>query len=372
MNKLSQNYKTIKQLIIILLAFILTFPLITTQGVSAQSDSLENDYAWDYDGKRWVWNLSIPRDLYEAYKTVPVSTRIRNGPAGYGFLTTTEDYYIRTLAQQLKETAETQQYNEYDEASLILAFVQSLNYISDKVTTGYDEYPRFPIETLVDGGDCEDSAILFATLLLIIGYDAVYINPPNHYAVGIFAENITGTHFTYNNKTYYYCETTGSGFKIGDLPNEFRNAEFSIYPIKADKQFIPEISSPFINPTPSPTYSTSTPDPSQFITPFPIIDTPAPTIQPILPLSFNIITESLGLFFLITLTIIFCIILATRFQNKSRELKVDQINLQKNCSSGSIKNRFCICCGTGNRTYAPFCKKCGKHMDNANFIQSSN
>jgi len=33
---------------------------------------------------------------------------------------------------------------------LLRAFVQSLPYTSDLVTTGYDNYPRYPIETLID------------------------------------------------------------------------------------------------------------------------------------------------------------------------------------------------------------------------------
>ena len=89
-------------------------------------------------------------------------------------------------------------YNSFDQVSFVLAFVQSLPYTSDSVTTGHDEYPRFPIETLVDdGGDCEDTSILFATLTLIMGYGTVYINPPDHYAVGILGNNLNGTYWTY-------------------------------------------------------------------------------------------------------------------------------------------------------------------------------
>ena len=145
-----------------------------------------------------TWNLTIPKDLYNAYKAVPVSTRTRDGPAGYGFCTTTKDSYIQSLAKGLNQTATQQHYNSYDQVSFVLAFVQSLPYTSDNVTTGHDEYPRFPIETLVDdGGDCEDTSILFATLTLIMDYGTLYINIPNHYAVGILGNNLQGTYWTY-------------------------------------------------------------------------------------------------------------------------------------------------------------------------------
>jgi len=45
-----------------------------------------------------------------------------------------------------------------------LAFVQkSVSYQLDPAGS---EYPRYPVETLVDGvGDCEDSAILYASIV---------------------------------------------------------------------------------------------------------------------------------------------------------------------------------------------------------------
>jgi len=60
------------------------------------------------------------------------------------------------------------------------SFVQQLPYTSDRVTTPYDEYPRFPLETLYEkGGDCEDTAILAATILKEMGYDVG--NLPSQY-----------------------------------------------------------------------------------------------------------------------------------------------------------------------------------------------
>ncbi len=363
MSKSSLDHKQVKLLMVISLLLILSIPLFHPQRALAQSDSHDKKFEWDYDGKRWVWNLSIPKALYDAYKNVPVSTRIRNGPEGYGFLTTTQDYYIRTLAEKLKETAETQKYSSYDEASFVLAFVQSLNYTSDSVTSGYDEYPRFPIETLVDeGGDCEDTAVLFATLMLVLRYDTVYVSPPNHYAVGIYGENIRGSYLTYNNKTYYYCETTGNGFKIGDLPDEFTNSKFYIFTINESQQFIPDISKRAIQPTPAPTSSTKTPDPSQIVSPSPTTTTP--TIQPILPLSFNLIMESPGLFVLIVLAIVVCIFLATKAPRRSKDSSLSQTVLQDEDESLSddVEGKFCIYCGAGNKDYAAFCERCGKQI----------
>jgi len=239
------NHKiTIVLTLILLLSALLTPLFSPLQTVAAQSDDeyYHKVFEWYYDGRQWTWNLSIPKTLYQAYKEVPVFSRTRNGLEGYGFLTTTNDYYLRALAEKLNQTANEMGYDSFDEVSFVLAFVQSLPYTSDSVTSDYDEYPRFPIETLVDGGgDCEDTAILFATLTLILNYGTVYINPPNHYAGGILGKNLKGSYLTYRGQTHYYCETTGDGFKIGDMPDEFRGVAVSIYEINEDQQFSPNI-----------------------------------------------------------------------------------------------------------------------------------
>ena len=156
MNKLSRKQKPIQFVILALIVLSLSASLILPYRAVAQTDGYYNkSFAWNYDGRHWTWNLSIPQALYADYKSIPVSTRTRDGPAGYGFCTTTQDIYIRALAQKLNDTTTQLGYNSFDSVSFVLAFVQSLPYTSDSVTTGRDEYPRFPIETLVDdGGDC--------------------------------------------------------------------------------------------------------------------------------------------------------------------------------------------------------------------------
>ena len=318
MGKLS--IKPTKLLIILTLVSIILVPIIFSHQAAAQTNgTYDKSFAWNYNGKYWTWNLSIPQNLYDSYKSVPVSSRTANGPAGYGFLTTTDDYYIKILAQKLNETATQQGYNSFDEISFVLAFVQSLPYTSDSVTTGRDEYPRFPIETLVDdGGDCEDTSILFATLTLIMGYGTVYINPTDHYAVGILGNNLRGTYWTHpenSNNTYYYCETTGDNFKIGQLPEEFQGQKAFIYDIDQSKQFVSNVEiTPTIEPSPLPTYSfgitsptpITNPNPTAFVSP----SIAQPSNQPVLPLSFNLISDNPLLFILISFAIVASIGLA--------------------------------------------------------------
>ena len=106
---------------------------------------------------------------------------------------------------------------------LTVAFVQSLEYTSDDLTTGFDEYPRYPYETLYEsGGDCEDTAILTAALLQELGYGVVLIELPGHMAVGVkCSEDTSGYYYLDNGIRYCYLETTNINWEVGQLPDEY-------------------------------------------------------------------------------------------------------------------------------------------------------
>jgi hypothetical protein len=226
-------------MLILLVAFSAA---IIIEPVEAASNEgyYHREFEWSYSGLSWTWSLDIPKSLYNTYQGVSDSERTRNGFEGYGFLVTTRDSYVIMLATKLNESASTKGYDAYDTVSFILAFVQSLPYTSDLVTTGYDEYPRFPVETLVDGGgDCEDTSILFATMTRILNYDTIFICPPNHCAVGIWGKNLEGSYYTYQGKTYFYCETTGDGWGIGQLPAEYKGVSAHLCAIDTNTQYNP-------------------------------------------------------------------------------------------------------------------------------------
>jgi len=222
---------------------VITCLVFSSLQIAMAEEYFDKSFEWYYEDSRWTWDLPIPTSLYDSYKRVSVSDRIRRGVAGYDFLVTTRDSYVRLVANKLHEAAAEKGYESYDEVSFVLSFVQSLPYTSDSVTAGYDEYPRFPIETLVDdGGDCEDTSILFATIVLILNYSAVFISPPNHLAVGVWGTNLHGYYITYQDRDYYYCETTGEDWKIGDVPDEFQGATADIYSINPHNQYNPNSS----------------------------------------------------------------------------------------------------------------------------------
>ena len=365
--------KPIKFLIICTLAFIVSLPIIHPfQVVTAQSISqgqyYNTSYVWDYGGKHWTWNLSIPVSLYDAYVAIPDSVRIQYGLGDFGYFTTTQDSYIQALANKLNDSATQAGYGSVDQVNFVLAFVQSIPYKTDNESTGYIDYPRFPVETLVDNvGDCKSHSILFATLTLILGYDTVFINPPDHLAVGILGNNIAGTYWNYTGKPYYYCETTGEGFTIGQLPDQFTGKTASVYSINVNEQYIPNLqdtSSTEPNPTTFSNWPTQTFNPNPVTTPSPTI--PGPTIQPVLPISVNLIAGEPYLFILIILAIVISITITVKSVSKSKPKPSLNQTLSPEASSpmanANVEGKFCVYCGSSNKSFAVYCEKCGKKI----------
>lgn len=189
-------------------------------------ETIDLDYTWYYNGRECTISLSIPESMYEYY-----SEKHRAETEDYSIYVTHpyDDEYINTIIQKMNFIALDRGYSEIEKINLIISFVQSLPYTSDNVTTSYDEYPRYPLETLVDnGGDCEDTSILTASLLESMNYDLILINPPGHMAVGVNVDTY-GSYWTYDEKQYYYLETTAVGWEIGEIPDDYSGVSAYLY-----------------------------------------------------------------------------------------------------------------------------------------------
>ncbi len=83
------------------------------------------------------------------------------------------------------------------------------------------------------GGDCEDTSILVAALLNRLGYDTGLLLLPDeqHVAVGVSLTGVSGSCYLKDGVKYYYVETTGSGYEIGEIPSEFTQTNAYIYPL---------------------------------------------------------------------------------------------------------------------------------------------
>ena len=179
-------------------------------------------YDWTYGDYRNSYTVSIPIQLYAFYRSQPHDRNYAK------YAISDKDRKILNAIIAKLEGNGTKTEAAYD----VIAFVQSLPYFRDDISTGYDEYPRYPIETLVDGGgDCEDTAILTAALLKEMHYDVVLLRLPKHMAVGVTCTNCEGTYYLHDNKKYFYLETTGNNWKVGQIPPNLKDERVIIYSI---------------------------------------------------------------------------------------------------------------------------------------------
>lgn len=184
-------------------------------------------FEWTYDGTvPMTYTMGIDYDDVVEYRNrYPVSDREQDVSGNHArdlTFATVNDPYIQELAQYFREVALDMELDHVGLAELVLDFSQGIEYQSDEIYIGYVEYWKFPLETLYDkGGDCEDTAILCATLLKALGYDSAMILLPGHMACGLVISDVQGNYITKDGRNYYYCETTSTNYDIGEMPSGY-------------------------------------------------------------------------------------------------------------------------------------------------------
>jgi len=194
---------------------------------------IKQSFAFTYLNKNLTWELSIPLKTYLYYKE---KARVSD-TSKYNEMVTESyaDSQIDKLIKQIKDAVLQYNYNKTDQVNLVDAFVQSLVFANNDPTTPYDNYPRYPIETLFgQSGDCEDTSILAAALLYRLEYSQVFFvfNSPKHVAVGVYVPAAIGLDgWEYQGKRYIYLETTGDTWTLGHAPSSYVMLQPEIYPV---------------------------------------------------------------------------------------------------------------------------------------------
>lgn len=195
-------------------------------------EDIEKEYEVSYGGDVYTIEVTIPGDLYYSYEDQP-RIRASNGWMDYAAYVVIDDV-VQDIANKLKAIVDAN-YNgsDYVLASLILDFVHQTPYLKDNNIDGVEvEYPRTPVETLVDRGDCEDLSALYTSIALAAGLDAVMFMFPltynGHMAAGVHLEESHGLKEYYTSPegvNYYFCETTSSSAKLGEVSNRYSSPD---------------------------------------------------------------------------------------------------------------------------------------------------
>jgi len=208
--------------------------------VSPIKNLITKTYNWRYLGNQYTISIDISNEKYQWYKNREVNRTPQSiGSFAMASFVTTHDLVISQLADQLQSLALDQGFNTIESGNFILRFVQyAVDYSDDNDTKGCVEYWRYPVETLMEEtGDCEDSTLLYASLMDNLGYDTVLLfyiinEDVGHLATGVHIDEIIdGVTIEYEDQLYYYCETTSAGFNIGEKPSEIITEPEEIIPI---------------------------------------------------------------------------------------------------------------------------------------------
>lgn len=196
-----------------------------------------NEGLYDYYSQKYRMYVDNPEIKYGAYVSETLDRKA-----------------ISRIVDQFENYGSEYNQSEYEIVNHIISFVQRLKYTDDEIATGYNDYPKFPMETLVEqDGDCEDSAILMVSLLRGLGYDTILLEYPSsvtpegeagHMAVGLAGDDsISGTYYEADDGTrYYYVEPTAPGWDIGEIPDDLDTTYFHPVSDQATLSFATTIS----------------------------------------------------------------------------------------------------------------------------------
>lgn len=155
-------------------------------------------------------SVEIPEDLGEQYASSMVP---RFGLEEYRFYTfvTPDDPAVRALAERIESI--TQYSGDRTRAEVALAVVhENVTYATDQEMHGMSDYWQYPAETLISGeGDCEDQALLLASVLEAMGIDTVLVIEPGHAIIGVYIGGTDGSTVEYHGRQYLTADPTVGG-----------------------------------------------------------------------------------------------------------------------------------------------------------------
>lgn len=211
------------------------------------NETVEKTFNWDLDS----WYHSLHGELTLKFNPEKIaqlrsSNPFRLNPTA-GFKKNVEELMascknnrkVHEVLRYIDRCAREKGLGEMDRMQFILDFVQKPNiaYEYDEKCDeigNMGEYARYPDETLFDGrGDCDCKAALGAVLFREAGYKTAYITTASHAAIAVAFKRPDASELvsmadqslvTKDGYLYFFCETTGDGFKIGDLGSTTKEA----------------------------------------------------------------------------------------------------------------------------------------------------
>jgi len=228
-------------------------PFIPVGGLPAPRFEFKGDYAWGEDaverefewiddeasasGSQVTLQIKVSRQEYENARE---QDRFPTRPLTYyaKYVTKFFESSMSSMAESTRELSQKRDWTALSELWNVVLLTRSIPYESDQKTHGVTDYANFPVETIWEmRGDCEDHAILSASILFWLGHDValfwIELEDSAHLALAYATDAATGPFYCRDStgKKYYYIETvpTDPDEKLGDISfsflKELQNAE---------------------------------------------------------------------------------------------------------------------------------------------------
>lgn len=169
---------------------------------------------WTHRGLTYSTQFGIAEDKYWYYRN-----QNRSSCCGdWAKYVTPYDPTIQTIAKDVADVSIST--GDSNKAQIAINFVESMVYEYDIDYISQLDWPKYPIETIIDErGDCEDTSFLMASILEALNYDTILLIYSDHAAVGVWCDDCYGTYYNYHGKKYFFLETTGyaDNWEIGQI-----------------------------------------------------------------------------------------------------------------------------------------------------------
>jgi hypothetical protein len=151
--------------------------------------------------------------IYWGYESVILRQRVVMANCGI-WVTTKGEPSLQKLVSQIIGDASTKE----EKAQLLLDFVtQKIERDENAHEQGRERLKRADEVLMTKMGDCNEKAVLYASMLEQLSIDYVFVYFQNHLAVAVGGDygNENSISFKYKGKKFSIAETTITGFRIG-------------------------------------------------------------------------------------------------------------------------------------------------------------
>lgn len=191
-----------------------------------ETPGIPKSYVWYFENKPYTALMVIDEQCYNRIRNQ--EKRRRNDIQHLPQMVYKGTKALQQLIREFRRV--TQNWDPERKVNFVLGFVHGIPWTDDK-TTGYDDFYKYPTETLAEGkGDCEDTSMLFASILSGLGFESALFYLPGHIAVGVKG-NFTGWSLPFKNDNYFFCETASQNYTLGMMPEDFKNVDVTVMPI---------------------------------------------------------------------------------------------------------------------------------------------